>query len=107
MARLLASPLSRTLQPRRPDRCASLPPTTEDHDAEMDAIAGELEAAGLLALGTDAEGHITYTLTREGKAIGRQLAMTQSDDARLTIINELLEESTYPVSGVASASTFA
>gem|GEM_PF-7048519 len=47
---------------------------TEDHDAEMDAIAGELEAVGLLTIGTDAEGHITYTLTREGKAIGRRLA---------------------------------
>ena len=62
-----------------------------DHDTEMDAIAAELEAAGLLTIGTDDEGDTTYALTREGKAIGRQLTMTQGDDARLDIINELLE----------------
>ena len=62
-----------------------------DHDAEMDAIAAELEAAGLLTIGTDDKGDTTYALTREGKAIGRQLAMTQGDDARLDIISELLD----------------
>ena len=61
------------------------------HDAEMDAIVAELEAAGLVTIGTDDEGNTTYALTREGKAIGRQLAMTQGDDARLDIINELLD----------------
>jgi hypothetical protein len=58
MARLLASPLSRTLQSRRPDRRATLPPMTEDHDAEMDAIAAELEAAGILTVTTEADGSV-------------------------------------------------
>ncbi len=61
------------------------------HDAEMDAIAADLQAAGLLTIGTDDKGDTTCALTREGKAIGRQLAMTQGDDARLDIINELLD----------------
>ena len=61
------------------------------HDAETDAIVAELEAAGLLTIGTDDKGNTTYALTREGKVIGRQLAVTQSDDARLGIINELLD----------------
>jgi hypothetical protein len=30
---------------------------------------------------------------REGKAIGRQLAMTQGEDARLAVLNELLDAS--------------
>jgi hypothetical protein len=39
------------------------------------------------------DGTVTYALTREGKAIGRQLAMTQGEDARLGILNELLDAS--------------
>jgi hypothetical protein len=39
------------------------------------------------------DGTVIYALTREGKAIGRQLAMTQGDDARLDIINELVDAS--------------
>jgi hypothetical protein len=66
---------------------------TEDHDAEMDAIAAELEAAGILTVTTEPDGTVTYALTREGKAIGRQLAMTAGDDARLTMFNELLDGS--------------
>jgi hypothetical protein len=34
---------------------------------------------------------VTYALTREGKAIGRQLTMTQGEDARLAMLNELLD----------------
>jgi hypothetical protein len=64
-----------------------------DHDAEMDAIAAELEAAGILTVTTEADGSVTYALTREGKAIGRQLAMTQGEDARLAMLNELLDAS--------------
>jgi hypothetical protein len=62
-----------------------------DHDAETDAIVAELEAAGILAVTTEADGTVTYALTREGKAIGRQLAMTQGEDARLAVLNELLD----------------
>jgi hypothetical protein len=63
------------------------------HIAETDAIAAELEAAGILTVTTEADGTVTYALTREGKAIGRQLAMTQGEDARLGILNELLDAS--------------
>jgi len=42
---------------------------------------------------TEADGTVTYALTREGKAIGRQLAMTQGDDTRLAMLNELLDAS--------------
>jgi hypothetical protein len=76
--------------------CRALPATLhhvpDAHDAEMDAIAAELEAAGILTVTTD-DGTVTYALTREGKAIGRQLAMTQGEDARLDMLNELLDAS--------------
>jgi len=64
-----------------------------EHDAEMDAIAAELEAAGILTVTTERDGTVTYALSREGKAIGRQLAMTQGEDARLAMLNELLDAS--------------
>ncbi len=63
---------------------------TEDHDAEMDAIAAELEAAGILTVTAEDDGTVTYAPTREGKAIGSQLAMAQGDAARLAMLNELL-----------------
>jgi hypothetical protein len=66
---------------------------TEHHDAEMDAIAAELEAAGILTVTTEDDGTVTYAPTREGKGIGRQLAMTQGEDARLAVLNELLDAS--------------
>jgi hypothetical protein len=40
---------------------------------------------------TGADGSVIYALTRERKAIGRQLSMTQGEDARLGIFNELLD----------------
>jgi hypothetical protein len=55
--------------------------------------AAELEAAGILTVTTEPDGTVTYALTREGKAIGRQLAMTQGEDARLAMLNELLDAS--------------
>jgi hypothetical protein len=66
---------------------------TDDHDAEMDAIAAEFEAAGILTVTTEDDGTVIYALTREGKAIGRQLAMTQGEDARLAMLNEMLDAS--------------
>jgi hypothetical protein len=36
---------------------------------------------------------VIYALTPEGKAIGGQLAMTQGEEARLAILNELLDAS--------------
>jgi len=64
-----------------------------DHDAETDAIAAELEAGGILTVTIEADGTVSCALTREGKAIGRQLAMTQGEDARLAMLNELLDAS--------------
>jgi hypothetical protein len=64
-----------------------------DHDAKVNAIAAELEAAGILTVTTEADGSVIYALTREGKAIGRQLAMTQGEEARLAMLNELLDAS--------------
>lgn len=64
---------------------------TTDHDAEMDAIPAELEAAGILTVTTADDGTVTYALTHEGKGIGRQLAMTQGEDARLAMLNELMD----------------
>jgi hypothetical protein len=64
-----------------------------DHDTEVDAIAAELEAAGILTVTTDDDGTVIYALTREGKAIGRHLAMTEGEDARLAMLNELLHAS--------------
>ncbi len=63
----------------------------DDHDAEVDAIATELEAAGILTMTTEPDGTETYALTREGKAIDRQLAMTRGEDARLAMLNEVLD----------------
>jgi hypothetical protein len=80
-----------------PQSGSQAPPATlrpmAAHDAEMDAIAAELEAAGILTVTTEPDGTVTYALTREGKAIGRQLAMAQGEDARLGILNELLDAS--------------
>lgn len=64
---------------------------TTDRDAQIDAIAAELEAAGLLTISADAEGHVTYTLTRAGAAVGREPAMTAGEDERLSIIDDLLD----------------
>jgi hypothetical protein len=51
------------------------------HDAEMDAIVAELETAGLVTVGTDADGHETWTLTPTGEQIALQMSMSSEDDA--------------------------
>ena len=38
-----------------------------DHDAELETVATELEAAGLLTVTTDAEGKVIYQLTRKAR----------------------------------------
>jgi hypothetical protein len=43
---------------------------------EVDAIVAELERAGLVTIGRDAEGRETWTLTPEGAAVARALAMS-------------------------------
>ena len=62
-----------------------------EHDGELDATVDELAAAGLVETYTDDDGKPAYRLTREGAAVGRQLAMTEGGDERLAIINELLD----------------
>jgi hypothetical protein len=61
-----------------------------DHDAEMDAIVAELEAAGLVTVGTDADGHETWTLTEMGAQLARQMSMSSEDDAA-ALLDALLE----------------
>ena len=47
----------------------------EGHDAEVNAIVTELVQAGLVTIGTDAEGRETWTLTEQGERMARMLAM--------------------------------
>jgi hypothetical protein len=51
------------------------------HDPEFDAIVAELERAGFVTIGTDAEGEETWTLTPTGEQIALQLSMSSEDDA--------------------------
>jgi hypothetical protein len=48
-------------------------------DPDLLALASELEAAGLLTIGTDASGAQTWTLTREGTRAERLVAMGQDE----------------------------
>ena len=56
---------------------------------EVDAIVAELERAGLVTLGVDAEGRETWTMTAEGAALARQLAM--NGDAGAAVLTALLD----------------
>ena len=51
-----------------------------DHDAELDAIAAELEAAGLLAIEARADGGVRYRLTQEGAQVAGQMALSSEAD---------------------------
>ncbi len=50
-----------------------------DHDAEMDALLDQLEAAGLVEVYVNEDGRNAMRLTPAGEQVSRQLAMT--DDA--------------------------
>ena len=50
-----------------------------DHDAELDAILEQVEAAGLVEQFTDEEGQPAMRLTPEGVRVARQLAMLGED----------------------------
>jgi hypothetical protein len=63
-----------------------------DRDAETDANIAELERAGLLTIGHDAEGHETWMLTPEGARLGRQLAM--GDEATFNATLDAVEART-------------
>lgn len=50
-----------------------------DHDAEMDALAAEMEAAGLITIITRSDGGIAYRLTPEGERMAQQLTLSGDD----------------------------
>jgi hypothetical protein len=58
----------------------------------LDAIVAELEAAGQLTIGTDAEGGATWTLTPQGVQVARQLAL--GDEATFNAILDAVEPRT-------------
>jgi hypothetical protein len=45
------------------------PAAMTDHDPEFDAVVEELQRAGIVTIGTDAEGEETWTLTPTGEQI--------------------------------------
>jgi hypothetical protein len=57
--------------------------------AETDAIIAELEHSGLVAIGHDAEGRETWTLTPAGAQVARQMAM--GDEATFNAILDAVE----------------
>lgn len=50
-------------------------------EVEVEAIAAELEAAGLLAVESRDDGDVAYTLTPAGDHVARQMKMSGEDDA--------------------------
>jgi len=52
-----------------------------DHDPESNAIVEELQRAGFVTIGTDAEGEEPWTLTPTGEQVALQLSMSSEDDA--------------------------
>jgi hypothetical protein len=59
-------------------------------DDEMIDLAEELEAAGLITTGVDAEGNETWSLTPMGKQLSTQMAMSSEDDAA-AMLSKLLD----------------
>ena len=50
-----------------------------DHDAELGAILGQVEAAGLVEVYTDADDSQAMRLTPDGERVARQFAMLGED----------------------------
>jgi hypothetical protein len=48
-----------------------------------DALAAELEAAGLLTVTTRDDGEVIYALTPDGERVARQMAMSDDPDGVL------------------------
>ena len=67
----------------------AMDPGPRPTDPEMDGIVHELEAAGLLIIGVDAEGRETWTLTSEDAQVARQVAMS-TDVGALELMSALL-----------------
>jgi hypothetical protein len=66
---------------RRVAAARPLPSRLTHRDPEFDAIVEELQRAGFVTIGTDAEGEETWTLTPTGEQIALQLSMSSEDDA--------------------------
>jgi hypothetical protein len=66
-----------------------------DHDPEFDAIVEELQRAGFVTIGKDAEGSETWTLTASGEQIALQMSLSSEDDA--TALLEALLEAAGPL----------
>lgn len=62
-----------------------------DHDAELDAILEQVEAAGLVEQYVDEQGKQAMRLTPDGERVARQLAMTD-DDGQTALMEALLAE---------------
>jgi hypothetical protein len=60
----------------------------EDREQKMDALAAQLEAAGLLRILERPDGGTDYQLTDDGVRVARQLAM--SDEAGQDALMEAL-----------------
>jgi hypothetical protein len=60
-----------------------------DRDPEFDAVVAELQRAGFVTIGTDADGNETRTLTPAGERLARQLAMSGEDD-QLALLEGML-----------------
>jgi hypothetical protein len=50
-------------------------------DDWKDGMINELEEAGLLTVGSDAQGRKTWTLTASGAQVATQMPMSSEDDA--------------------------
>lgn len=55
-----------------------------ENDAELDAIAAELEAAGLIEEYVNADGKAAMRFTPDVDQVARQMAMSSQDDAQGT-----------------------
>lgn len=62
---------------------------TEDHDAELDALVEQLEAAGLVERYRKPDGKTWYRLTPKGTQVGRSLALDQ--EAGEAVFDALLD----------------
>jgi hypothetical protein len=61
-----------------------------DHDAELDHILEQVEAAGLVETYTDADGQPAMRLTPAGVRVARRLAML-GEDGQGALLRALLE----------------
>jgi hypothetical protein len=62
-----------------------------DHDAELDAILEQVEAAGLVGQYVDEHGQPAMRLTPEGARVARQLAML-GEDGQDALLEALLRD---------------